>query len=626
MAKEDTTEVLVGFRIEGDRAFNAAMDRASASLDKAGKAGKRASSDLKSSTAGWKDIREIADTVEETFEALGIPLDNAAQSIKKLAGTAGTFGGAATAMVAGVGLVGAAFGAASVAAVDLERSTRLLGQALNRLDFEQFGIGASNEDIRAIEGANRALDLLAVKADDVKVSLSADLAPAVKRASENIIALGDAVRGVSLEDFTNSALLGTIGLLPEAYGRVVESLTEVTVAENELVAAKKKDAQIDAQIKALDEERARKAKSIADDLKRFHAEEMARKAEWLKAQEAANTSLKLFVATTSLDLASGLDKVYLKFQQTNDQIQEWADAGGNADLVIEAVTLNLLALNAGLDELESHPKWTEIGVLPSSDEMAAMSEALAGVPAQYDQIVASLEEAASKVAPSFWLDQAEAAAHGMIALGTATADFFAGLQAQTTQDLIVTAENIRALEKVGDGSVKAMADAQFHAIMDSFRKEKAFAITTATIQALQAEAMTLASIPFPASLIPAAAVAINYAALINQIQAQEPPTIAHRGLSPDEFPATLQRGEGVLTRQGVHSVGGSSAVRQANRGQSPGQGRRGAYLDLTYAHRVFGRMLSDGTKMPGEIRDLFHSKSRPGKSGILAPKIDNAGV
>jgi hypothetical protein len=81
------------------------------------------------------------------------------------------------------------------------------------------------------------------------------------------------------------------------------------------------------------------------------------------------------------------------------------------------------------------------------------------------------------------------------------------------------------------------------------------------------------------------------AAEIAVIAAQQP-QLHDGGMATDEYPYTLQTGEGVLSRRGVRALGGPDAVEEVNRGR-PATGGGGVSL-LALDGRIMDHMIEGG--------------------------------
>ena len=105
----------------------------------------------------------------------------------------------------------------------------------------------------------------------------------------------------------------------------------------------------------------------------------------------------------------------------------------------------------------------------------------------------------------------------------------------------------------------------------------------------QRAVMAALTIPPPAGEISAASRAITGGAALAAILATTIVGLGgggkhHAGLDPREVPATLLRGEGVLTQQGVRNMGGAEAVARVNAGAG---GSSGGVVLVKFGHKLF---------------------------------------
>ena len=103
----------------------------------------------------------------------------------------------------------------------------------------------------------------------------------------------------------------------------------------------------------------------------------------------------------------------------------------------------------------------------------------------------------------------------------------------------------------------------------------------------------------------AAATAVSTAEIANQ----QPPKMHTGGIVPDERPARLLTGEGVLSRQGVAALGGAGAVHAANAGR-PGAAPQ--VIQMVYKHRVLDTVIKDQLKSDSSLRRAINSGTRLG--------------
>jgi hypothetical protein len=148
---------------------------------------------------------------------------------------------------------------------------------------------------------------------------------------------------------------------------------------------------------------------------------------------------------------------------------------------------------------------------------------------------------------------------------------------------------------------------------EAFKIHKAGAIASATVQAAQAVLVALAT-PFPltgAALILAVATG---GLEIAKIAASKPPSFRSGGIiggdvgagsglpslptMPDARLASVEDGEGILTRRGVESAGGEAGVRDLN----SGVGAQSTEVNLRLGHQTMARVFVDSLARPGPLR------------------------
>lgn len=104
---------------------------------------------------------------------------------------------------------------------------------------------------------------------------------------------------------------------------------------------------------------------------------------------------------------------------------------------------------------------------------------------------------------------------------------------------------------------------------------------------------------------PAGAVAAGIAGVAAEIQIlSAPPPKFHSGLEPDEYAATLKRGEAVLSTQGVAAAGGPEAIRAFNAGQAAGGGAAapmGRIVVVKHKHKVFEAQVEENVRAGGAV-------------------------
>ena len=617
------------FFTEGTDKVAGDLEKLRAALDKTGAAGsklsgkfsgvKTAFADLDAARARALDMRNAADNLEETLEALHIPADGVAQSVKKLAGVLADVSPGALAASLAIGGVAAGFALAGAGAVALTRDARDLADQLRAFEGIE-GFQSDAIDAKRIEDANVALDTLGSAFDRVKQRAASAAAGITGDFAKGVSAVTLALQGV---DHPMDAVAYGLGAQAQAAERAAQKTREAADVDRDLAEQLRKE-----------EEAHRKAEQAA----REHAAEIERLSKEFDAlyqrnQDGVRTLVDLSVAARD-DILSDEDKINLAYAERVEAINATKDAQVSAD-----------AIERAIDEAKAR-RLRDIAALNTEvwkgADLSGLSTDLGAVDGQLADIAVSLEAAGQAVSAAWWAEQAQSIADSLFSIGGSITQFFAQSQAQTTDALTAEFEAYESAvwdtAKVGADGQEELSKAQRIAltkqkratnesIMDSFRKEKAAAITTALIQGLQAEAMTLGSMPFPASLVAATAVGAEFAVIVDQIEKQEAPIIAHSGLAPDEIPATLEQGEGVLSRQGVSAIGGPDAVRAANRGQAIGMPSV-IRVDHVYGHRALATQWIDASRAPGPVRDSLTraSGTKPGKSGILSPTIGNSTV
>jgi hypothetical protein len=130
-------------------------------------------------------------------------------------------------------------------------------------------------------------------------------------------------------------------------------------------------------------------------------------------------------------------------------------------------------------------------------------------------------------------------------------------------------QGLGAIASLAGTAAEQQSEAQADAALRLFRLQKAAAIAQVGVDQSVALIKALATLGPVAGAIAAGGIVAAGAASVAAIAAQEPPTF-HRGgpVRPREVAATLEAGEGVLTRRGMAAAGGEGGLRQLNQGQS----------------------------------------------------------
>lgn len=164
--------------------------------------------------------------------------------------------------------------------------------------------------------------------------------------------------------------------------------------------------------------------------------------------------------------------------------------------------------------------------------------------------------------------------------------------------------------------------AQKDAATRAWEAQQKAKMAEAALLLIMAEMQAASSAPWPYNLGAVAAATAMGTARIVALGSAEPPSF-HTGtlgdgmgqpIAPDEYRATLQRGEPVLTRQ-ARAVLGDETIRAANAGKAApaASGPTPAYL--VYRHQGWDRIWRDAARLPGPLRDALTAGDRVGLRG-----------
>lgn len=184
----------------------------------------------------------------------------------------------------------------------------------------------------------------------------------------------------------------------------------------------------------------------------------------------------------------------------------------------------------------------------------------------------------------------------------ASAEKVAALQQQLEQG----AENLSQAERE---ALKQRVEAQRAAAIRAFEVAKAGKLAEAIINTATAVTANLAN-PVAAGIVAAIG-----AAQVATISAEQP--AFHSGGmvgGPDQVGARLVAGEGVLSRQGVSSIGGPEAVRAANAGVSQAPM---VVAVSQYRHEIFRPFIRDHLKLGGALADTIRGSRTIGMREAL---------
>jgi len=188
---------------------------------------------------------------------------------------------------------------------------------------------------------------------------------------------------------------------------------------------------------------------------------------------------------------------------------------------------------------------------------------------------------------------------------------------------ITEATNIAATKVYGDffatvsDGLAMVAEQAGATEQEVFAIRKAGALAQAVIQSAGA-ILTALQTPYPLT-IPAVALAATAAAIqVGTIAASQPPSFRSGGLVDATAPAvtspaalpdarliSAEVGEGILTRQGVATLGGEDGVNDVSAGISPAP----TVVNLQLRHEVFDRVIVEQLGRPSALRQAVGAKS-----------------
>jgi hypothetical protein len=145
---------------------------------------------------------------------------------------------------------------------------------------------------------------------------------------------------------------------------------------------------------------------------------------------------------------------------------------------------------------------------------------------------------------------------------------------------------------------------------EQFKNQKAAQLAMAIVAGALAVQQALSSAPPPANFILAGISGAAAAVEIGVIAGAQPKFhMGTTGFRPDEGMATLQRGEGVVTSQGMSRPGMREAVQAANGGRSLGGG---GSINMQYQHKVYNEFIRDNLKAGSPLTRRIDSGTKVG--------------
>lgn len=137
------------------------------------------------------------------------------------------------------------------------------------------------------------------------------------------------------------------------------------------------------------------------------------------------------------------------------------------------------------------------------------------------------------------------------------------------------------------------------AALKQFETQKAANLAIGAINTAVAVSTALKDYPVPPLSIVMGGLALASGIVAEAAIAAAPAPKFHAGKRPDEINATLQRGEAVVSAQGMSKPGMKAAVAAANGGYSPGGG--GGPVSVVYLHKVHNEFMRDSLAQGGPL-------------------------
>ncbi len=637
--------------------------------DKAGKAFRN-----KLINQAVKGLGEVGDAAEDAVKKTGQATDKLGGQLLDLGEIAGVPGDKIKKLGAGIGaltnpagIAAIAVGAIAIAAAgtvtgivaavdaadDLARS---LGEirGLSR----QEGFGVTKSELKTIDEANAAMDALSVIGQQAVVTLGSELAPAVKAASIELVKFGL----IGLDAFNAFADGGNLlsDLADFLAGRFLKAVTKPIdkLADFAFVLAKvAKAAGADGLAKDLMAvERAyegvvdgfsaavvdgvsfgfeRLSESTAEYDKRAQelvgtifdqnaAERNAADAAKAKAEadrDAAKAAREAEQAEK--DRIRALEDLVSQYQRVRDAEQD-ASRGAVARAEREIATIDSLeAQLAASGELTAEREQTL-----ASRRAQIAAEYVTKVLAEDKRIQ---EQRARDAEADIARDKATQEAR-VSASANATNQILSGVDALAQYEYQTRTSNARQIEDQLADTESELTDSQRKELETrlalekkqakrSFNLSKALSIAQIAISTAEASMAAFAQGmkiggPIGAAALVAATLAVG--GLQTALVAKQKLPTAHRGQVPldgaaaDERLTLVTDEEGVLTQQGVRSVGGPAGVAALNAGQSAGMGGS-VMVNLNLNNRTMQTVVAEASRGPGPARNAMRRDNPVGQ-------------
>lgn len=585
---------------------------------------------LKASEAAAKKAasetkRAMQDT-QRAAEKAAAATSDVGDKFGKVGSSAGKVAGVLDLLVPGLG--GAARGVADVA-----DGMEVAAQGGDKLALGLGAVGVAMgavalateyyaEQLEAVEAANAKAAQAATEAvartralKDVEEELAIQTAISTGAISEEegaIISRTDSIRGayeaerqyLEAKVASTKAALSAEGATADAYGTYI-------AAEKALAAFTEREGEAVARAQQLEQAKQREAAAQrASAAAREKAAEAARKLAEEEARFEAASKARSDLGKLTLDYAAGLEKLAAA-QAVGLTEEEKAIAAGEERL-------------RQLDELALRTRYLALTVEEEARVDAEAAQARVAIRQDVQTQIDAIEAAAAekrRAAREEELAAETAAAEERAALLTdALGQGFDTVRGLLEDGAAQSAEKVAALQQQLEQGAESLSQAEREALKDRVEAQRAAAIRAFEVAKAGklAEAIINTATAVTANLanpVAAGIVAAIGAAQVATISAEQP--AFHSGGmvgGPDQVGARLVAGEGVLSRQGVSSIGGPEAVRAANAGVSSAPV---VVAVSQYRHEVFRPFIRDHLRLGGDLSDAIRGQRTIGMREAL---------
>lgn len=482
----------------------------------------------------------------------------------------------------------------------MQNDADMMNKALTEVAFEwrAFVQVIGREAVPALEalaaalmGVRQAVDWIS----DVSGALALKLSPAL---AENIRLENEMIASGDLLYRTNQDVAASMTTMSDAANQLRDSLVGAVVkaARDAHRAQRSLQREMDG---------ATEATHRLDDALESNRDTIDERRAALHAAGALDEQAQQHLAAlaSSLDRASrAQEELTRRRERSSKAAAAQAEARSKADAAAREEEARLKALATAQE------KWNdEILRLTEGDDLAVLV-------ARLKEIGAAQMQGALDAAQAQQLVTAANAEYRASVEATRLAeDAAADAKEQSDKDEL---KRLREKQAAEISAVLSAGEAIVGALGDTAAKDFKMKQALATSEVLLRSAVGVVNIlsgssgPIVKGVQLAALTAASAASLAN-IASMTPPKMHTGGIVPDERPAQLLTGEGVLSRQGVANLGGEGAVHAINAGRGAGQAQ---VIQMVYKHRVLDTVIRDQLRSDSSLKRAIRGTSRIGHS------------